>query len=39
MRKIDTKYFQDYKPVKKKDKDFRKNMFANTLFIDTFNKK
>lgn len=33
------RYLQDYKPAKKKDKDFEKNKSINHSFIDILSKK
>lgn len=33
MQKIDTKYFQGYKPIKKEDKNSRKNKSTNTPLL------
>lgn len=36
MREIDVKYFQSYRPTKKKDKNFEKNESTDTLFVEIF---
>lgn len=39
IQKIDVKYFQDYKLIKKEDKNFGKNKSTDTPLIDIFNGK
>lgn len=39
IQKIDTKYSQNYRLAKKKDKDSKRNKSTNTFPIDIPNKK
>lgn len=39
IQKIDTKYLQNYKPAKKKDKNSGKNKSINIFFINISNRK
>lgn len=39
IQKINAKYFQGYKLVKKDDKDFKKNKSINTFSTNALNRK